>query len=90
MINAGDISCKSSRANGVGRDIFLPKVEVYRLNLVCNLYSWLPESFEIFTEAKIYSEKKDLSVDIVLLSKKRTYSTRVSRSYRKNRCSRTY
>ena len=71
MINARDISCKSSRANSVGRDVFVPKEEVYRLNLVCKLYSWLPKSFEIFTEAKVHSEKKKgLSVDVLLISKK--------------------
>merc|ERR1712137_555109 len=71
MIDAGNISCKSSRANGVGRDVLVPKEEVYRLHIVYHLKTWLPNSFKVFTEVKVCSEKKKpLSVDIVLDSKK--------------------
>merc|ERR1711974_63629 len=72
VIEAGDVSCKLSRANGVGRDVFAPREEVYRLNFVYHLKTWLPKSFAVYTEVKVRSEqkKKDLSADVFVVSKK--------------------
>jgi len=65
----GAHSRKLSRANGVPRTTRAPREEVYQLELVSSLKSWLPLFYDVFTQVVVENERckrTDMYADVMI------------------------
>ena len=58
LVSYGDYSQKSSRAMGVSGITNLPREEVYQIETVSNLRTWLPKSYNIYTQVTVKKDGK--------------------------------
>lgn len=68
LVSYGDYSQKSSIALGVSGITNLPREEVYQIETVSNLRTWLPKSYNIYTQVTVKKDgkRKDMSADILI------------------------